>query len=63
MDQIFYPLDDATYDQRTVKLILERTHGFTVCDHVRDFIAGKPIGDNIENAMRASRRFICLLSE
>ncbi len=60
---IFYPLDDPTYDQRTVKLVLERTHGLSVCDHVRDFIAGRGIINNIEHALTRSRRIIVLLSE
>ena len=62
MDEIFYPLEDPTYDQRTIKIFLERTYGFTVCDHVRDFIAGRPVSGQIEEAMEKSRRFICLVS-
>ncbi len=63
MEAIFYPLDDPTYDQRTVRLVLERTHGLTVCDHVRDFIAGRGIINNIEHAITTSRRMVILLSE
>ncbi len=63
MEAIFYPLDDPTYDQRTVQLVLERTHGLTVCDHVRDFIAGQGIINNIERAITTSRHMVILLSE
>ncbi len=63
MEAIFYPLDDPTYDQRTVQLVLERTHGLVVCDHVRDFIAGRGIINNIEHGITTSRRMIVLLSE
>ena len=62
MEEIFYPFDDPTYDRRTIKIFLERTHGFTVCDHVRDLIPGRLIGDGIEEAMVKSRCFVCLLS-
>ena len=63
MEAIFYPLDDPTYNPYTVQLVLERTHGLTVCDHVRDFIPGRGIINNIEHAMTTSRRMIILLSE
>ncbi len=63
MEAIFYPLDDPTYDQRNVQLVLERSHGLTICDHVRDFIAGRGIINNIEHAITTSRRMIILLSE
>ncbi len=62
MEPMFYPFDDPTYDQRTIKIFLERTYGFMICDHVRDFIGGRQIPDQIEEAMDKSRRFICLLS-
>ncbi len=63
METIFYPLEDPTYDQRLVQVFLERTHGMTVCDHVRDFIAGNGIINNIERGITKSRHMIVLLSE
>ncbi len=62
MEAIFYPLDDPTYDPGLLELVLERFHGLTVCDHVRDFKAGLII-NNIEHAITTSRRIIVLLSK
>ncbi len=43
--------------------ILERDHSFELCVHSRNFVAGIPIGTNIANAVRLSRRTIVFLTE
>ncbi len=41
---------------------LEREHGFLLCLHLRNFIAGTSIITNITNAILGSRRVILILS-
>ncbi len=44
------------------RYILEEHHGFMLCVHRRNFIAGRPVMTNIANAVRMSRRTIVLLT-
>ncbi len=44
------------------KFLLEEYHGFELCVHSRNFLAGIPITTNIANAVRVSRRTIALLT-
>ena len=44
------------------KHFLEEEHGFLLCLHLRNFIAGTSIVTNITNAILGSRRVILLLS-
>ncbi len=43
--------------------ILEENHGFELCVHTRNFIAGILVTRNIANAVRCSRKTIILLSQ
>ncbi len=43
--------------------ILEEKHGFELCVHTRNFMAGILVTTNIINAVRCSRRTIILLSQ
>ncbi len=58
MKHIFTTKDD---DER--KYILEEDHGFELCVHTRNFMAGILITTNIANAVRLSRRIIILLTQ
>ena len=42
---------------------LENVYGFRLCVHHRDFLGGLPIVDNIEDAIRCSRKVIVIMSE
>ena len=52
----------TTEDQAYTRYILEEDHGFDLCVHSRNFLAGIPILTNISNAVRVSRRTIVLLT-
>ncbi len=56
METIFMKYDGYTP-------ILEEDHGFDLLLHHRDFLIGARIMDNIEEAVRGSRRMIMLLSK
>ena len=43
--------------------ILEEDHGFQMIFHMRDFMPGIPITDNITQAISKTRRMIMLLSK
>ncbi len=43
-------------------MYLEKEHGFLLCLHLRNFIAGTSILTNITNAILGSRRVILILS-
>ena len=49
-------------DPADTRYILEEQHGFMLCVHTRNFIAGRPVATNIANAVRMSRRTIVLLT-
>ena len=49
-------------DPGETRYILEEHHGFELCVHTRNFIAGIPVMQNIANAVRMSRRSIVLLT-
>ena len=42
---------------------LEKVYGFRLCIHHRDFLAGCDIVDNIEQAIRSSRKVLVIMSE
>ena len=42
---------------------LEKVYGFLLCIHHRDFLAGCDILDNIEQAIRSSRKVLVIMSE
>ena len=42
---------------------LENVYGFRLCIHHRDFLAGIDIIDNIEDAIRSSRKVLVIMSE
>ena len=42
---------------------LEKLYGFRLCIHHRDFLAGCDILDNIEQAIRSSRKVLVIMSE
>ena len=41
---------------------MEQTYGFKLCIHLRNFICGEDILDNVEMAIRKSRKMIAVLS-
>ena len=45
-----------------VLVYLEEELGFSVCIHERDFMPGKCILENIQNAIEKSRRTIAVIS-
>ncbi len=53
----------TTGDEQNTQYILEKEHGFQVCVHNKNFIAGVPIATSITNAVKFSRRVIVLLTE
>ncbi len=53
----------TTGDPQETHYILEDDHGFELCVHNRNFIAGTAIATNITNAVRMTRRTIILLTE
>ncbi len=52
----------TTKEDETEHMYLEKEHGFLVCLHLRNFIAGTSIITNITNAILGSRRVILILS-
>jgi hypothetical protein len=61
---VIYSSEDI--DRVWVHLILvqelENVYGFNLCIHHRDFLGGLDIADNIEDAIRSSRKVIVIVS-
>ncbi len=53
---------DQDFMIKHVLAYLEEELGFSVCIHERDFIPGRRIWKNIQNAIEKSRRTIALIS-
>ena len=59
---IVYSSDDIGWVRGHLESELENRRGYSLCIHDRDFTPGFPIDLNIEDAIRASRHTILLLS-
>ncbi|XP_029313243.1 toll-like receptor 22 [Cottoperca gobio] len=59
---ISYNTHDEPWVIREMLPKLEGEHGFRLCLHHRDFEPGKPIVDNITDAIYGSRKTICVIS-
>ena len=70
MSNLLFSVDDTaamkelmtTIEDGTEHMYLEKEHGFLLCLHLRNFIAGTSIITNITNAILGSRRVILILS-
>ncbi|KAM8882080.1 toll-like receptor 13 [Synchiropus picturatus] len=60
---ISYNVHDEEWVIREVLPKLEGEQGWKLCLHHRDFQPGKPIIDNITEAIYASRKTICVISQ
>ncbi len=52
---------DSTFVRNEIQPFLEEK-GYTLCIHMRDFLAGASIPANIEAAINHSRRMIMIIS-
>ncbi|XP_068603237.1 toll-like receptor 13 [Brachionichthys hirsutus] len=59
---ISYNVHDEAWVYREMLPVLEGEHGFRLCLHHRDFQPGKPIIENITDAIYSSRKTICVIS-
>uniref|UniRef100_A0A672YDG5 TIR domain-containing protein n=1 Tax=Sphaeramia orbicularis TaxID=375764 RepID=A0A672YDG5_9TELE len=59
---ISYNVQDEEWVYREMLPVLEGEQGWRLCLHHRDFEPGKPIVDNITDAIYGSRKTICVIS-
>ncbi|XP_072298984.1 toll-like receptor 13 [Eucyclogobius newberryi] len=59
---ISYNTHDEPWVYRELVPHLEKTQGWKLCLHHRDFLPGKPIVENIVDAIYGSRKTICVIS-
>ena len=59
---ISYAEEDHSFITGRIIPTLEKHQGMKLCVHERDFMAGKPISDNIIDAIRNSRKTVIVLS-
>ena len=55
-------LTDRMWVHEQLVKVMEQTYGFKLCLHLRNFICGEDILDNVEKAIRKSRKVIAVLS-
>ncbi|XP_067378814.1 toll-like receptor 13 [Channa argus] len=60
---VSYNVHDEEWVYRELLPILEGQQGWKLCLHHRDFEPGKPIIENITDAIYGSRKTICLISQ
>ncbi|XP_045914746.1 toll-like receptor 13 [Micropterus dolomieu] len=60
---ISYNVHDEAWVYREMLPVLEGEQGWRLCLHHRDFQPGKPIMDNITDAIYGSRKTICVISQ
>uniref|UniRef100_A0A8C9XP49 Toll-like receptor 13 n=1 Tax=Sander lucioperca TaxID=283035 RepID=A0A8C9XP49_SANLU len=60
---ISYNVDDEAWVYQEMLPALEGEQGWRLCLHHRDFQPGKPIVDNITDAIYGSRKTICVISQ
>uniref|UniRef100_A0A3Q2QT80 Toll-like receptor 13 n=1 Tax=Fundulus heteroclitus TaxID=8078 RepID=A0A3Q2QT80_FUNHE len=59
---VSYNIHDEDWVYREMLPVLEREQGWKLCLHHRDFQPGKPIIENITDAIYGSRKTICVIS-
>ncbi|XP_041665209.1 toll-like receptor 13 isoform X2 [Cheilinus undulatus] len=59
---ISYNVEDEAWVYREMLPVLEGEQGWRLCLHHRDFQPGKPIIENITDAIYSSRKTICVIS-
>uniref|UniRef100_A0A3B3ZGH4 TIR domain-containing protein n=1 Tax=Periophthalmus magnuspinnatus TaxID=409849 RepID=A0A3B3ZGH4_9GOBI len=59
---ISYNTNDEAWVYRELVPRLEKEQGWRLCLHHRDFLPGKPIVENIADAIYGSRKTICVIS-
>ncbi|XP_022616855.1 toll-like receptor 13 [Seriola dumerili] len=59
---VSYNVHDEAWVYRELLPVLEGQQGWRLCLHHRDFEPGKPIVDNITDAIYGSRKTICVIS-
>ncbi|XP_074542688.1 uncharacterized protein LOC141802825 [Halichoeres trimaculatus] len=60
---ISYNVNDEAWVYREMLPVLEGEQGWRLCLHHRDFQPGKPIIENITDAIYSSRKTICVISQ
>ncbi|XP_038580255.1 toll-like receptor 13 [Micropterus salmoides] len=60
---ISYNVHDEAWVYREMLPVLEGEQGWRLCLHHRDFQPGKPIMDNITDAIYGSRKTVCVISQ
>ncbi|XP_042290742.1 toll-like receptor 13 [Thunnus maccoyii] len=60
---ISYNVHDEAWVYREMLQVLEGEQGWRLCLHHRDFQPGKPIIENITDAIYSSRKTICVISQ
>ncbi|XP_041665332.1 toll-like receptor 13 [Cheilinus undulatus] len=60
---ISYNVEDEAWVYREMLPVLEGEQGWRLCLHHRDFQPGKPIMENITDAIYSSRKTICVISQ
>uniref|UniRef100_A0A3Q1IF04 TIR domain-containing protein n=1 Tax=Anabas testudineus TaxID=64144 RepID=A0A3Q1IF04_ANATE len=60
---VSYNVHDEAWVYREMLPVLEEEQGWRLCLHHRDFQPGKPIMENITDAIYGSRKTICVISQ